>query len=965
MMEHSEIFHHEAELSAATVSQSSDCNLTILHLNIRSIRQNFPSLQVLLASMSVKLSCIALSETWLSEHDYLNDYAIDGYTFLCSSRQGKAGGGVCIWISREFEAAVTEVQLAGTESLLVELVSAGKRVCTLLLLYRAPAGDQLAFLCDLEVTLSSMPCGASFLVGDINIDLNPENFQTTSANAYCDLMNKFGFFNLIRTPTRLSSTRNSLLDHIFFNQIIPGITSCTINSGITDHLPCFTAVPLSIRKSFPKRTTITKINYPSLGKSLNALDWDKAVHSKSCEFTAFQQTVSQLINDSSKPASSMATRHKSKFHQPWMTSTLLRMVRARNKLHLKAKAQPWNLSLQHQYRSFRNQVTFEVRKTKATYYQKEFEKCQGNQNDRWKYIKRILNKNRDTPGPSCLSRDGDEITDKREICEELNHFFIHIGENLVSKLPHNSHCFQTYMSHTTTAPLFNFIPTTPSAVLKILNSMKSRKATGYDGITARALKENNALLSTHISKLINQSIESSYFPDCLKIARVMPLFKKGDPKLPSNYRPISILTSLSKIFEKVLASQIRRFFEDQCLFSPYQYGFRQARSTTQAISTLLEKLYTNFDNNEITQGIFLDFSKAFDTIDHSIIISKLSYYNFSNPACHLLQSYLSNRKQYVQIEDSCSALRTMKIGVPQGSILGPLLFLIYINDLMSCSPNLQYLLFADDTNIFSQNTELTRSEISKVDNWCLANKLILNYDKTYQVLFRNVRKTIGNLNFELEINNIKIPAVSCTKFLGINLDEKLTFKAHISHIVRKLNLAIIVMRSLSKKLNKDTMVQLYYTFFYPHLIYGIEFWGHAAATDLQRIVTLQKRVLRIILNLPFNSSVSANFSTLRIMPLDMLIKFRTIMLFTNLYKQQSLDLLMINHNYNTRMNSSNKLIVKPVHTERGKRSILFYGAKLFNQFAYDLELSSPAAAKRVLAGRLWASVGAGAVGSHE
>lgn len=935
-------------------------------MNIRSIRRNFPSFQLLLASIPVNLSIIALSETWLSVQDYLNDYSIDGYNFYCSSRQDKAGGGVCIWVSEEFETAVSEVRLSGSESLLVELVSAGRRVCSLLLVYRAPSGDLPTFLCDLELILSAMPSAASFVVGDLNIDLNPDNFQTNLATDYSDLMNNFGFFNLILTPTRLSSTRNSLLDHMFFNQLVAGVTSCTINSGISDHLPCFASVPVGFRQNVARvPPSASKLDYNQITHALAHINWSEAVYSKDSPFCAFQDTVSKVISVASQPLRTQS-RKKPVFHKPWMSKSLFKMINSRNKLHSKARTKPNNLELQRKYRKFRNYVTNEIRIAQRNYYEQEFEKCQTNPNEKWKFIKKLLNNGPKLSGPSCLRlTNHTETMDIIEICGELNSFFINIGENLASKLPPSDKSYEFYMRPRPTTPIFDFEETTPAVVQRIIMSLTTRKATGYDGITVRTLKENASLLSPIICNLINSSIRLSEFPDCLKIARVMPLFKKGDPKLASNYRPISILTGLSKIFEKVLATQIREYFENHCLFSDYQYGFRQGRSTTQAISVLLEKLYSNFNNNEITQGIFLDFSKAFDTIDHTIIIRKLSYYNFSVFACQLLESYLSNRFQYVKVGDTCSSRQAVRIGVPQGSILGPLLFLIYINDLMNCSQSLRYLLFADDTNIFSEDSNLTRTEICKVDQWCLANKLVLNYDKTYQVLFRNVRKSTENHNFELSINNTSIPIVACTKFLGINLDEKLTFKSHINQIIGKLNHSIIIMRSLSKYLNKDTMSKMYYTFFYPHLIYGIEFWGHAATTDLQRIIVLQKRALRVILKQPYNSPVSTHFAPLKIMPLPMLLKFRTLILFTNLFRDESLESLITSHSHDTRWNKSNKLVIKQVTTERGKRSLFFYGAQLYNEFAYDIVLSSPAVLRRVLAARLWASDSPGPVGRHE
>ena len=279
-------------------------------------------------------------------------------------------------------------------------------------------------------------------------------------------------------------------------------------------------------------------------------------------------------------------------------------------------------------------------------------------------------------------------------------------------------------------------------------------------------------------------IHTSKFPDSQKIARVKPLFfKKGSKFDTNNYRPISVLTAISAI---------QLHFEKNNLSYDDQFGFREEKNTCLAISKLMENLYESFNRSEIKQGVFLDFSKAFDSIDHNILLKKLPYYHFTSSAIKLMSSYLTDRSQYVKLGDHCSTMRKISIGVPQGSVLGPILFLIFINDLINSAPQLEYILFADDTNIFSSEPQVLKENLIKIEEWCLANRLILNTKKTFQVIFKAPNKMISDPDvFNLSMGNSQLATISSTKFLGIEIDSNITFKTHTGQICKKLNYIIL------------------------------------------------------------------------------------------------------------------------------------------------------------------------------
>ena len=932
----------------------SNSNFPIIHINIRSFKHKLEQLELLLAELEVKFSCIVISETWFNASTHENSFSIDGYNLYCSSRSIGGGGGIAVYVSEKFEARIVDVSLEGCEGLLVHVSWSGRAVCSVLSVYRAPSGGVPAFLGDLEECLSSLPAD-SVVVGDLNIDINPDNELDSLSLKYMDILSKYGFYNIILTPTRFGDTKISLLDHVFINKATNNMQSFTINVDISDHLPIVAILDFSSSIKEAKVTSFSVINYNSLGNYVKEFNW-KAIYSvsnASAAFDGFMDSIQLLIKNATQIRTISGTSKITKFKKPWMTMKLIDLIKKRTKMHNKSKKEPFNEKLKRDYHTFRNFVTNQIKFMKTNYYKAEYEKCKSNQNEKWLFIKRLLNKpSNKLNSPSILEEGGEIINNQLDIAESFNKYFTNIGVDLADMLPTTDVNFEIYLPKLNNLPTFKFDEIDSCDLFPIINSISIRKATGYDKISARAIKENSLVLTPVLVHIINLMIRTSEFPDPLKIARVTPIFKKGNPMHTNNYRPISILSILSKIIEKLLTNQIQTFMESHHLFTSSQFGFRKARNTTSAINILMEKLYAGYDNSVATQGVFLDFSKAFDTINHNILIAKLSHYNFSHESSMLLRSYLSNRKQYVKIGNTSSTFQPIKIGVPQGSVLGPLLFLIYINDLVKASPYLDYILFADDTNVFSTNQEVMRSELPKIVTWCLANKLILNSDKTLQVIFKAPNKKINTCEYELKINNSPLAFLDNTTFLGVVLDSNINFKKHISAVCSKLHLCLLIMRSVRRYLDDKMLTDFYYTFFYPHLIYGLEFWGHAGKTELNRILILQKAALRIIMKYKPNEHISSHFEKLKIMPIDMLFKYRFLILFLKTHSSDDIEKLKPAHNYETRSSGLKRI---QVHNKRGERSLLSTGVALYNCYFAGMATGGLSAPWVGLASRLWAS----------
>ena len=387
-----------------------------------------------------------------------------------------------------------------------------------------------------------------------------------------------------------------------------------------------------------------------------------------------------------------------------------------------------------------------------------------------------------------------------------------------------------------------------------------------------------------LSELFNMSIKTGEFPTKMKLAKVLPIYKSGSHDLLENYRPISILSVFSKIFERMMFNRMWRFIEKFKIINDRQFGFKPKSSTELAISVLYDSLLRTFDQKQYTLGVFIDLKKAFDVIDHRILLVKLEHYGFRGVVLQWFKSYLMNRKQYVTLDGFRSLDLEIETGVPQGSILGPLLFILFINDIFSVSNLCSMVLFADDTNIFmpgNDPTELFKkmnNELINFNKWFTNNKLALNLQKSCYIVFGPKIKTnlkiLNDLN--ICIGNSIIPRVDSTKFLGLIIQSDLKWHLHIEMILNKLYKTVGIIRKARNKLTSEIVLLLYYSFFYPFLIYGNIFWGATNKTLIYKLTVIQKRFIRICFSLNYMDHTKIFFQNNQILNIEQINKFITL-----------------------------------------------------------------------------------------
>ena len=451
-------------------------------------------------------------------------------------------------------------------------------------------------------------------------------------------------------------------------------------------------------------------------------------------------------------------------------------------------------SLIENYKKKKNKLTNMLRISEKNYYKHILDKNRNNLSKLWKSLNVVLARKKNTIKNTIFKHNDKEISNNNDIANHFNNYYLNMAKDLQKKITAQTRDPCSYMKDQNKSSIF-LTPTNEDEIVQIISSLKN-SASGHDQIDAKIVKLIKHNISAPLVHICNLSFSQGQIPDDLKIAKVIPIYKKGDRSLFTNYRPISILPVFSKIIERLAYNRIVQFLEQNNILSENQFGFRKGRSTDTAILSLVESFYEAIEEDKIMIGLFIDFSRAFDTISHPILLKKLAYYGFRGIALEWVANYLCNRQQYVVHNNVKSRMGKIALGVPQGSILGPLLFLLYINDICNISKNVSTILFADDTNIFATGkniTEVTRImnyEINLINQWIQSNKLSLNIDKTNYMIMSAPRSKIKTDECNIMIDGKNIVRVPRTKFLGIILDENMSWKYHIEYICNKVSKCI-------------------------------------------------------------------------------------------------------------------------------------------------------------------------------
>ena len=752
-------FSEAAETASRAVDSKSETIFSSYFLNIDGNQTNFDHFSAEIASLGFDFSVLGIVETNIDDNMKDSFQLSTKYTsvYLSKSADKNKGSGVGLYIRDDINfntvpehSYVTE----NIETLFIRITNLHRPVYVGVI-YRPPSGNPTAFTHDLESILSKLPKDNCYLMGDYNLDLL--NLSKKGCREFEDTIATRGYMPLLSIATHQQpGCIKTCIDNILTNQDPNRIlANGKINSRISGHSGIFqlSKIGLCNQSSNTEQDSKVKIYYEYSNENIqkfcklvsNEL-WSDSPKS----FDQFMATYQECIDKSCKLAVPKTTK-RNPINNPWISTAIIQSISTNDQLRekwvkaLRANPAGDHSGLKKQHMKHQRLLRHLIKQAKRKLYLSKFEKYKGDKKMTWKVINELRGKTKKDTKASFVI-DSDRILCRRIIADRFNKYFSTLAKNLnmeaykdipISEYP----SFNSYLPKSTEQSIF-LEDCTEEEVSCIIKDLENGKASDIPIVLVKA---SRTIISKYLTVLYNSYIEQGIFPQALKVGRITPIHKKGNKELIENYRPVSTLPVFGKIFEKIIYKRLYKFFSSNDVISDAQFGFRKNHSTGHAIHYSVNIVKEALSNKKNVLGIFIDLSKAFDTLNHNILLKKLENYGVRGVANNLVNSYLSDREQYVCFQNNDSSHEKITFGVPQGSVLGPLLFLIYINDIINSiiGDDVKIVLYADDTNIFivgscKRELVIRANKILKyINDYMKSNYLHINIGKCCYIHFRS------------------------------------------------------------------------------------------------------------------------------------------------------------------------------------------------------------------------------------
>lgn len=844
-------------------------SLKCFHLNTQSAKNKIADLEDFFVQFDNFFDVVMLSETWYS--DDINVFNLPMYSTHLLNRTRSRGGGVSMLIKDCIDCEPIPEYCCTTKDYEVLSLRANRNVFSVF--YRPPDGSFSEFFSFLEEFLMFTNTNRYNLIcgGDFNINMLFDHSHQRELKNTIELN---GCMNVITSPTRITLNSETLLDLFITNFASINVKAGVVRCDLSDHFPIFISVDTnSLDRPKVKQTAklqyITLDSLESFRRTLSNTDWS-AVYEKETVDEAYNIFINIFKKLYQQKFPYKKLKISRNIRKPWITPDILGKIHIKNVLYDKfIKTRDLvNLKI---FKSYRNQLTKEIRNAKSRYHSDSFKATFGRTDRVWNILNSVLARSKTHCQIDHIFHNGARLAQ----CSLANAFNDHFVD-LVNMSSTEDAC--KYLKSRNSSSIF-FHPVNEAEVVSIISQLKNSTSCDPDDVQIKPVKYVSDIIAPCLTYIFNLSLTSGIFPQNMQIAKVTVLFKKGDKNKISNYRPISILPVFSKCIEKVLHYRLVSFSDKYDLLSSSQFGFRKNKSTEKALLEQKECILREFERGNLMLGVFIDFTKAFDYLDHNILLKKLEYNGIRGTPLKLVESYLKHRKQYVNIAGYSSEIKHITAGVPQGSILGPFLFNIYINDIININSGTKFIIYADDTSVFFSGTngneliDRANMALTQFGAWAQCNCLKINTNKTKAVLFRPKNKII-ELNKHIFLNSCPIEMLSSFKTLGVLFSENMLWDTHVQSVISRLSRVIGLTHRHQFVLPTSVKLLIYNSLFYSSLSYCHLVWGTTTFTNLEKLYLLQKKMLRIISNVSYHSHTQQLFERFQVLDIKQLYNYR-------------------------------------------------------------------------------------------